>query len=165
MLCPLADNAAPAAPAVSSGHVNPAVCFLRVPLKPGRKPSGLSAEQIKAKHRERHRVRRKRKKEEDAALVVSEKKAKDEPEAARAKVSQLATYLTSSCEPSSSAGRSARCCRRTRRISRVRIYTARAPSSKVRTYTYMFACSCLFLFVFVSSLMVVSSQAAGSTPA
>ena len=47
----------------------------------------------------------------------------------------------------------------------MRIYTARAPSSKVRTYTYMFMCVYVFLFVFVSSLMVVSSQAAGSTPA
>ena len=85
--------------------------------------------------------------------MVSEKKARDAPEAARAKVSQLTTYLTSSCEPSSSAGRSTRCCRRTRRISRVRIYTARAPSSKVRTYTHMF----VFVFVFASSV--------GSTPA
>ena len=48
---------------------------------------------------------------------------------------------TWSCEPSSAAGRSARCRRRTRRICRVRIYTARSPSSKVRSTCL--CCSCL----------------------
>ena len=69
MRCPLADNAAPAVPAASSDHATPAVGLLRVALKPGRKPSGLSEEQMKATQRERHRVRRKRKKEEETRVI------------------------------------------------------------------------------------------------
>ena len=48
MRCPLADDAAPAVPAGSSGHATPAVGLLRVPLKPGPKPR-FSQEQKKAR--------------------------------------------------------------------------------------------------------------------
>ena len=78
MRCPLADNAAPAVPAGSSGHATPAVALLRVPLKTGRKPLGLSKEQVRSKHMLACRASRQRKREAHAALVASEKKAKED---------------------------------------------------------------------------------------
>ena len=93
MRCPLADDAASAVPAGSSGHATPAVALLRVPLKTGRKPLGLSKEQVRSKDMLACRAYRKRKKEEHAALVASEKKAKDELKSARADNVKLAGML------------------------------------------------------------------------
>ena len=76
MRCPLADDAAPAVPAGSSGHATPAVGLLRVPLKRGPKPR-FSQEQKKARHVLACRADRKRKKEEHAALEARAKKAED----------------------------------------------------------------------------------------
>ena len=84
MLCPLADNAAPAVPAGSSGHATPAVALLRVPLKTGRKPLGLSKEQVRSKGMLACRAYRKRKREEHVALEARAKKAEDELKSARA---------------------------------------------------------------------------------
>ena len=92
MRCPLADDAAPAVPAGSSGHATPAVGLLRVPLKRGPKPR-FSQEQKKARHVLACRADRKRKKEEHAALVASEKKAKEDLKSARADNAKLAGTL------------------------------------------------------------------------
>mgnify|MGYP001162971641 CR=1 FL=1 len=93
MRCPLADNAAPAVPAASSDHATPAVGLLRVALKPGRKSLGLSKERLSAKNASRKRASRKRKKEEHAALVASEKKAKEDLKSATADNAKLAGAL------------------------------------------------------------------------
>ena len=92
MLCPLADNAAPAVSAVSSDHATLAVGFLRVPLKPGPKPR-FSKEQRRARHAAAARACRKRKQEADADLVDSEKKAKEDLAAAREEISALRACL------------------------------------------------------------------------
>ena len=92
MLCPLADNPAPAVSVVSSDHATPAVGLLRVPLKPGPKPR-FSKEQAKARGVLACRATRKRKREAHAALVASEKKAKDELAQSRADNVKLAGML------------------------------------------------------------------------
>ena len=93
MRCPLADNAAPAVPAVTSDHATPAVSLLRVRLKPGPKPVVLSQEQTRANNAAKNRACRKRKKEEHAALVASEKKAKEDLKSATADNAKLAGTL------------------------------------------------------------------------
>ena len=93
MLCPLADNAARAVPAVSSDDATPAVGSLRVPLKPGPKPR-FSQEQKRARHVLASRADRKRKKEAHAALEIRAQKAEDELKSARTKISQLVACLT-----------------------------------------------------------------------
>ena len=93
MLCPLGDNATLVVPAVSSDHATPAVGLLRVPLKTGRKPLGLSQEQVRTRHKLACRATRKRKREEHAALEARAKKAEDELTQSRADNVKLAGAL------------------------------------------------------------------------
>ena len=69
MRCPLADNAAPAVPAVSSDHATPAVGSLRVPLKPGPKRKDQTAGEKREYFRLASQAHRKKKKTAIAALT------------------------------------------------------------------------------------------------
>ena len=83
-------------PAVSSDHATPAVGLLRVPLKPGPKPGRqkqFTAEQARERQRLSVKASRKRKREAHAALVVSEKKAKEDLAQSRADNVKLAGML------------------------------------------------------------------------
>ena len=83
---------AQAVPAVSSDDATPAVGFLRVPLKPGPKKR-FTAEQARERNKESRQRHRKRKKEDHAALVASEKKAKEDLAQSRADNVKLAGML------------------------------------------------------------------------
>ena len=63
-----------------------------MPLKPGPEPR-FSKEQIRTRHKLACRATRKRKKEEHAALVASEKKAKEDLKSTRADNAKLAGTL------------------------------------------------------------------------